>query len=756
MFDFGFTGWATRQTAGDLPSGGQLVLKDFSASYSFSPDTIGNIHGTACAEIAYDMAPGSKVYLYAFSTDVEFGNAVNDYITDPAITGKKVASMSIGWVNAGPYDGTGSINTIVNNAQAAGIFWANSAGNSQKTHYSGTSAQYNNGDSVAFGAGNIEGYGSTPGLVYNISTGTRITAFLEWNDWNAGRTGNQNHIDYDVVLYRYDTGLGTWVPVTGSYNRQCTTTATPSESIAYTVPANGPYNYGVVIQRYQGGGVCPNSFGHWLTLHSFLSKGASNLWWYVNNCNSVTDPGRWRQRGDGGRHLLERGCDRAALRPGALQQLRRAQCGGRRNARRGGQQAGRGRTGWGEHRDLRRQQRCELREWRHRLLGHVGRGAARGGHGGNRLVGPSRSHVGAAPKQHPIQSGCQRRWRYLRRKRRTEQPLRLGSDRLGRAAGRRAVGWRRDHQQLVRRVQLGQRRGARRRHTDPLNATSTKNATVDGAVSAASLTMDSGYTGVVTLGGSLTVSGDLALNSGSLDVSVSDYPLTIGGNFTRSGGTFAPHTGTVTFNGIGTKSIAGDTTFYNLVVGSGLTLATSNNVTVGGALTNSGSTQETKSVGGVGLLSFGLANIGVNVTSAGSLSSLAVLRHDQSYSGAPPGILTGKYWTITPTGTNYGVGLTLPHNGLANPSVCRKIGDSWDCTYTSRDGTTVTRSGVVELSDWALGTNIQAAVAPSVAASLDLSWNSVLDWTHIPADAGGYDVARGAPTHSSHRERAES
>ena len=196
----------------------------------------------------------------------------------------------------------------------------------------------------------------------------------------------------------------------------------------------------------------------------------------------------------------------------------------------------------------------------------------------------------------------------------------------------------------------------------------------------------------------------------------------------------------MTFNGIGTKSIAGDTTFYNLVVGSGLTLATSNNVTVGGALTNSGSTQETKSVGGVGLLSYGLANIGVNVTSAGSLSSLAVLRRDQSYSGAPPGILTGKYWTITPTGTNYGVDLTLPHNGLADPSVCRKMGDSWDCAYTSRTGTTVTRSGVAELSDWAVGTNIQAAVAPSVAASVDLSGDSVLDWTHIPADAGGYDV----------------
>ena len=74
VFDFGFTGWATRQTSGDLPSGGQLVLKDFSTSYSFSPDTAGNEHGTACAEIAYDMAPGSTIYLYAWNTDIEFAN----------------------------------------------------------------------------------------------------------------------------------------------------------------------------------------------------------------------------------------------------------------------------------------------------------------------------------------------------------------------------------------------------------------------------------------------------------------------------------------------------------------------------------------------------------------------------------------------------------------------------------------------------------------------------------------------------------
>ena len=187
VFDFGFTGWATRQAAGDLPSGGQLVSKDFSASYSFSPDTAGNEHGTACAEIAYDMAPGSTVYLYAFSTDVEFANAVSDYITNAAIIGKKVASMSIGWVNAGPYDGTGSINTIVNNAQTAGILWANSAGNNQTAHWSGTATQYGTGDSVAFGTGNIQGIGPASPSFGMLPVAHNCASF--WNGMTGMRAG---------------------------------------------------------------------------------------------------------------------------------------------------------------------------------------------------------------------------------------------------------------------------------------------------------------------------------------------------------------------------------------------------------------------------------------------------------------------------------------------------------------------------------------------------------------------------------------
>jgi hypothetical protein len=289
VFDFGFTGWAALESSGDLPAG--AVLKDFSATYSFSPDTAGNEHGAACAEIAYDMAPGATVYLYAFGTDVELGTAVNDYINN--VSGKKVASMSITWVNAGPYDGTGSINTIINSAQTAGIFWANSAGSNQKQHWSGTSTQYSGGgDSIAFGGGNVEGIGGDTSHLWTIASGTQLNIFLEWNDWNSSRNGNQNHVDYDLFLLQW-TGSG-YTQVAQSIGDQCSTSTEPTEAIHYTVPSGGPYNYGVVIQRFATG-ACPNNFGHWMELHTFngfyqTGTGAANSFQYVNQCNSITIP----------------------------------------------------------------------------------------------------------------------------------------------------------------------------------------------------------------------------------------------------------------------------------------------------------------------------------------------------------------------------------------------------------------------------------------------------------------------------------
>ena len=293
VFDWGFTNWTARKTSGDLPAG--LIAKDFSATFDFAANanqgTTGYNHGTGCAEIAYDMAPDATVYLYAAYTEVEVGNAINDYRT--TVTGNRVASMSIGWVNAGPYDGTGSINTLIDNAQASGIFWAHSAGNQQRSHHSWTSAQYSTGNSVAFGAGNVNAFGpdSTTSTVWNIGSGNTITAFLEWNDWNAARTGNQAHVDYDLYLLKWNGSA--WAAVASSVGDQCTGTAAPTESIGFTTTSNTNPYYSLLIQRDVTG--CTNNFGHWMQLHTFTSfytsgVGTNYAFWYRNVCNSVTIP----------------------------------------------------------------------------------------------------------------------------------------------------------------------------------------------------------------------------------------------------------------------------------------------------------------------------------------------------------------------------------------------------------------------------------------------------------------------------------
>ncbi|MDW8308300.1 MAG: hypothetical protein RMK20_02895, partial [Verrucomicrobiales bacterium] len=97
-------------------------------------------------------------------------------------------------------------------------------------------------------------------------------------------------------------------------------------------------------------------------------------------------------------------------------------------------------------------------------------------------------------------------------------------------------------------------------------------------------------TATVTLGGPLYVNGHLTIaTSANLDVSTSNHPIFIGGNWTNNGtGTLTARAGTVTFNGSGDQIIAGTatTTFNNLTINkSGGTVNLAVNTTVSGTLT---------------------------------------------------------------------------------------------------------------------------------------------------------------------------
>ncbi len=74
-----------------------------------------------------------------------------------------------------------------------------------------------------------------------------------------------------------------------------------------------------------------------------------------------------------------------------------------------------------------------------------------------------------------------------------------------------------------------------------------------------------GATTSFTLGGNVTVTGELIINSGkTLDVTASNYTLTVGGNFSNYG-TFTPRSGTVIFNGSSKQTIYGPGTTFNNV-----------------------------------------------------------------------------------------------------------------------------------------------------------------------------------------------
>jgi hypothetical protein len=101
-----------------------------------------------------------------------------------------------------------------------------------------------------------------------------------------------------------------------------------------------------------------------------------------------------------------------------------------------------------------------------------------------------------------------------------------------------------------------------------------------------------------------------------------------------------------------------------------------------------------------------LAGITTEVATRGSLSGMRVNRRDQNHPSAPPGLLTARYWNITPIGNGCSVTLTLPQGGLPDPQACRY--SSWACDWgrASFHSATVTRNSVTDFSEWTVANGI--------------------------------------------------
>jgi hypothetical protein len=89
-----------------------------------------------------------------------------------------------------------------------------------------------------------------------------------------------------------------------------------------------------------------------------------------------------------------------------------------------------------------------------------------------------------------------------------------------------------------------------------------------------------------TLGGNITVNGNLTISSGTLDVSGSNYSISLAGNWTNNG-SFNAQSGAVVFVGTTQLDASSTQTFYDFVNnGSGVTILADNAITVSNNVTN--------------------------------------------------------------------------------------------------------------------------------------------------------------------------
>jgi hypothetical protein len=194
-------------------------------------------HGTACAEIVHDMAPGAEMFLAHHDGEAEFYAAADWFMAQQV----DVVSYSCGWIMPAPHDGAGlphnSINEKVSEVRTAGILWVNSAGN----------AAYDETYQEAFYDPEPDNWHNFDGYWANnwwLRGSQDILSVLCWNDWpvDPGVSGASN--DYDLYLYWWD-GFN-WHQMDQSNNPQNGNPGElPCEEIEYTAPGDEWYWLGV-------------------------------------------------------------------------------------------------------------------------------------------------------------------------------------------------------------------------------------------------------------------------------------------------------------------------------------------------------------------------------------------------------------------------------------------------------------------------------------------------------------------------------
>ncbi|OEU66113.1 MAG: hypothetical protein BBJ57_03255 [Desulfobacterales bacterium PC51MH44] len=224
IIDVGFDNLSSAISNGDLPN--SIVKVDCTgANCVLSANIGGQEHGTAVAEIVYDMAPGAQLYLIKVADTLDLLDAKNYSINN----GIEIINHSLVVVNTNFYDGEcwfGNAVCSADDAYANGILWVNAAGNEATQHYE-----------AIFTDSDFDGWHNVSGSYENIEifafAGDTINVCLTWDAWP---TTNQ---DYD--LYLLDSPLDPLNPNPVAWSTDIQAGTQPTEEINYSVPVTGTY-----------------------------------------------------------------------------------------------------------------------------------------------------------------------------------------------------------------------------------------------------------------------------------------------------------------------------------------------------------------------------------------------------------------------------------------------------------------------------------------------------------------------------------
>ena len=169
-------GGARNLLGSELPS--DTVATPFVQNGSFS-----EVHGTACAEIVHDVAPGAKLILGGFSGDeVAWAQQIQLLVN----SGADIITHSLGFDNVAMPNGKHFFAQVADAVNSSGVLFVTAAGNEGQKYYQGP---WTDKDKDQF----LEFKNKTENLPIYVDGGDYIR--LRWDD----SFGSSNH-DYDLYI----------------------------------------------------------------------------------------------------------------------------------------------------------------------------------------------------------------------------------------------------------------------------------------------------------------------------------------------------------------------------------------------------------------------------------------------------------------------------------------------------------------------------------------------------------------------------